>query len=141
DADAGEAHVVAQTNAHGTYGDFTIDTNGNWTYLGNGAHDELTAGQVVTDSFTVASQDGTGHGTVTITITGSNDTATVTSQSRSVTETNVASALDASGSLTTTDADAGEAHVVAQTNAHGTYGDFTIDTNGNWTYLGNGAHD
>ena len=50
---------MAQTNVHGTYGDFSIDANGAWTYTGNGAHDELTAGQQVQDQFTVASQDGT----------------------------------------------------------------------------------
>src|SRR5258706_56509 len=68
DPDTGEAHVVAQTNAPGTYGNFTIDANGAWTYAGNGAHDELTAGQVVTDSFSVTSQDGTATGTVTVKI-------------------------------------------------------------------------
>src|SRR4051794_14830841 len=73
DPDAGEAHVVAQTNVHGTYGDFSIDANGAWTYTGNGAHNELTAGQQVQDQFTVTSQDGTATGTVTVTITGTND--------------------------------------------------------------------
>ncbi len=141
DPDAGEAHVVAQTNAHGTYGDFSIDANGAWTYTGNGAHDELTAGQQVQDQFTVTSQDGTASGTVTVTITGTNDAATVSSDSKSVTEGDTAAALNTSGQLTISDPDAGEAHVVAQTNAHGTYGDFSIDANGAWTYTGNGAHD
>ncbi|WP_245285002.1 VCBS domain-containing protein, partial [Bradyrhizobium sp. th.b2] len=77
DPDTGEAHVVAQTAAHGTYGDFSIDANGAWTYTGNGAHDELTAGQVVSDTFTVTSQDGTASGTVTVTITGTNDVAII----------------------------------------------------------------
>ncbi|WP_249140371.1 beta strand repeat-containing protein [Bradyrhizobium manausense] len=140
DPDTGEAHVVAQTNAHGTYGDFTIDANGAWSYTGNGAHDELIAGQQVQDQFTVTSQDGTATGTVTVTITGTNDTATVSSDSKSVTEGNSAAALNTSGQLTITDPDTGEAHVVAQTNAHGTYGDFTIDANGAWSYAGNGAH-
>ena len=140
DPDTGEAHVVAQTNAHGTYGDFTIDADGNWTYTGNGAHNELVAHQQVQDQFTVTSQDGTATGTVTVTITGTNDAATVSSDSKSVTEGDTAAALNTSGALTITDPDTGEAHVVAQTNAHGTYGDFTIDADGNWTYTGNGAH-
>src|SRR6202008_3241994 len=141
DPDSGEAHVVAQTNAHGTYGDFSVDANGAWTYAGNGAHDELTAGQQVQDHFTVTSQDGTATGTVTVTITGTNDAATVSSDSKSVTEGDTAAALNSSGQLTITDPDGGEAHVVAQTNVHGTYGDFSIDANGAWTYNGNGAHD
>ncbi|MET3334912.1 VCBS domain-containing protein [Bradyrhizobium ottawaense] len=141
DPDTGEAHVIAQTNAHGTYGDFSIDANGAWSYTGNGAHNELTAGQQVQDQFTVTSQDGTATGTVTVTITGSNDAATVSSDSKSVTEGDTAAALNTSGQLTIVDPDSGEAHVVAQTNAHGTYGDFTIDANGAWSYTGNGAHD
>ncbi|MER9298503.1 VCBS domain-containing protein, partial [Mesorhizobium sp. M0621] len=134
DPDTGEAHVVAQTNAAGAYGDFSIDADGAWTYTGNGAHNELTAGQVVTDTFTVTSQDGTATGTVTVTITGTNDAATVSSDSKSVTEGDTAAALNTSGQLTITDADTGEAHVVAQTNAAGAYGDFSIDADGAWTY-------
>src|SRR5436190_16924327 len=84
DPDTGEAHVVAQTNVHGTYGDFSVDANGAWTYVGNGAHDELTAGQTVSDHFTVVSQDSSASGTVTVTITGTNDAATVSSDSKAV---------------------------------------------------------
>ena len=107
--------MVAQTKAHGAYGDFTIDADGDWTYAGNGAHDELTAGQQVQDQFTVTSQDGTATGTVTVTITGTNDAATVSSDSKSVTEGDTAAALNTCGALTITDPDTGEAHVVAQT--------------------------
>src|ERR671937_327604 len=141
DPDAGEAHVVAQTSVHGVYGDFSIDASGAWTYTGNGAHDELTAGQQVQDKFTVSSQDGTATGTVTVTITGTNDAATVSSDAKSVTEADTAAALNTSGQLTIADPDAGEAHVVAQTSVHGVYGDFSIDASGAWTYTGNGAHD
>ncbi|MBZ9725963.1 VCBS domain-containing protein, partial [Mesorhizobium sp. CO1-1-11] len=133
DPDTGEAHVVAQTNAPGIYGDFSIDANGAWTYAGNGAHNELIAGQIVTDTFTVTSQDGTATGTVTVTITGTNDAATVSSDAKSVSEGDTAAALNTSGQLTITDPDTGEAHVVAQTNAPGIYGDFSIDANGAWT--------
>ncbi|MBH5403215.1 hypothetical protein HZZ13_36340, partial [Bradyrhizobium sp. CNPSo 4010] len=140
DPDTGEAHVIAQSDVHGSYGDFTIDANGAWSYIGNGAHDELTAGQQVQDQFTVTSQDGTATGTVTVTITGTNDNATVSSDSNSVAEGDTAAALNTSGQLSITDPDTGEAHVVAQTNAPGTYGDFTIDADGAWSYTGNGAH-
>ncbi|QCK01108.1 hypothetical protein DAA61_39420 [Bradyrhizobium sp. WBAH33] len=91
------------------------------------------------DQFTVTSQDGTASGTVTVTITGTNDTATVSSDSKSVTEGDTAAALNASGQLTIVDPDTGQAHVVAQSNVPGTYGDFTIDANGAWSYTGNGA--
>src|ERR1700758_5246991 len=83
---------------------------------------------------------GTASGTVTVTITGTNDAATVSSDSKSVTEGDTAAALNSSGQLTIADPDAGEAHVVAQSTVHGTYGDFSIDANGAWTYTGNGRH-
>ena len=38
------ATFVAQTNAAGTYGTFTIDAAGAWTYTMNTAHDEFVAG-------------------------------------------------------------------------------------------------
>ncbi|NYG47257.1 hypothetical protein GGD67_004735 [Bradyrhizobium sp. IAR9] len=65
-----------------------------------------------------------GHGptdsqTVTVTITGTNDAATVAFEAKSVTEGNAAAALNTTGQLSITDPDAGEAHVVAQSNAHG----------------------
>src|ERR671936_528913 len=140
-SDAGLPHVLPLSSVHGVYGDFSIDANGAWTYTGNGAHDELTAGQQVQDKFTVRSQDGTATGTVTVTITGTNDAATVSSDAKSVTEADTAAALNTSGQLTIADPDAGEAHVVAQTSVHGVYGDFSIDASGAWTYTGNGAHD
>src|ERR671937_1881996 len=86
------------------------------------------------DKFTVASQDGTATGTVTVTITGTNDAATVSSDFKAVTEGDTAAALNTSGQLTIVDPDSGEAHVVAQTNVHGTYGDFSINANGAWSY-------
>ncbi|MER9300878.1 VCBS domain-containing protein, partial [Mesorhizobium sp. M0621] len=69
------------------------------------------AGQVVTDTFTVTSQDGTATGTVTVTITGTNDapdihlvaTGTPDTASATLTETNAG--LSATGTLTVTDAD------------------------------------
>ncbi|RZM94748.1 hypothetical protein CWO91_39200, partial [Bradyrhizobium genosp. SA-3] len=111
--------------------------------MNNSAAQYLAAGQSVTESFVVTVNDGHGSTstqTVTVTITGTNDLATVSSDSRSVTEGDTAAALNASGQLTITDPDTGEAHVVAQTNVHGSYGDFSIDANGAWSYTGNGAH-
>src|SRR5437762_1418463 len=141
DPDAGEAHVVAQTNAHGTYGDFSIGANGAWTYTGNGAHDELTAGQQVQDQFTVTSQDGTASGTVTVTITGTNEEHTAGLESTTVTEGDTVAALNTSGQLTITDPDARAAHVVAPTLHDALPIYFSIGANGAWTYTGNGAHD
>ncbi|PBB31188.1 VCBS domain-containing protein, partial [Mesorhizobium sp. WSM3868] len=137
DPDTGEAHVVAQTNAAGTYGDFSIDADGAWTYTGNDAHNELTAGQVVTDSFTVTSQDGTATGTVTVTITGTNDAAVITGDaSGSVTEASgvangTAGTSPATGDLDASDVDSGTDFSVVSNGVHGT---LTINAAGEWSY-------
>jgi len=138
DADTGEALVTAST-VNTTYGKFTVDTNGNWTYVANDAHNELTAGQAVKEEFTVTSKDGTASGKVTINITGANDVASVTSATKELTETNSAADLSTSGKLTVADADAGQAYVTPQT-VKGTMGTFTVDANGNWSYTADSAH-
>ena len=43
----------------GSYGTFAIDTAGAWTYTANSAHNEFVAGTTYTDTFAVASADGT----------------------------------------------------------------------------------
>ncbi|MBW7965117.1 VCBS domain-containing protein, partial [Bradyrhizobium sp. BR 10261] len=157
DADLSDTHsasFAAASSNTTSLGTFSLDpvneaanaANGavQWHYsLNNAAAQYLAAGQTVTESFVVTINDGHGSTatqTVTVTITGTNDNATVSSDSKAVTEGDAAAALNASGQLTIVDPDTGEAHVVAQTNVHGTYGDFTIDANGAWSYTGNGAH-
>ena len=126
-----------------TYGTYSVAANGVWTYTldnNNATVQGLHGGELLFDSFTVLSADGTAQ-VVKVTITGTNDVATVSSETKAVTEGNTAAALNTSGQLTITDPDAGEAHVVAQSNVSGTYGSFTIDADGAWSYTGNGAHD
>ncbi|MBU3593687.1 hypothetical protein ICN42_06205, partial [Polynucleobacter sp. 71A-WALBACH] len=140
DADAGEALVQSQSNVRGSYGNFSIDANGNWTFTANSAYNELAAGQRLSESFTVTSLDGSGTGVVTVTITGTNDAAAITGTSTaSLTETNAA--LTASGSLSATDVDSSAAFV-AQTAVTGSngYGAFSIDTAGAWSYTASTAH-
>ena len=72
DLDATAATVVAQSNQAGSYGKFTIDAAGQWSYVSNDALNALNAGQVVSDVFAVATTDG-GSASVTVTITGTND--------------------------------------------------------------------
>ncbi len=76
DIDHGEAHVQAQSNVNGAYGTFSIATDGNWTYnLNNSASNvqALAASQTVSDSFTVASADGTATQQISVSIGGAND--------------------------------------------------------------------
>ncbi|MQW85816.1 VCBS domain-containing protein, partial [Sinorhizobium saheli] len=83
DADFDESHFQAppQSALNGAYGHFSFDaTTGAWTYaLDNAcaATQALTAGQVVTETLTVWSADGTASRDIVVTITGSNDAPVV----------------------------------------------------------------
>jgi VCBS repeat-containing protein len=71
---------VAQAGTIGLYGTFAIDSAGAWTYGASSAHNEFAAGSTHTDTFSVASSDGT-LTSVTINIAGSNDTPVANAQS------------------------------------------------------------
>ena len=62
----------------GTYGTFTIDAAGAWSYTASSAHDAFVGGTTYTDTFTVASADGTTT-SVTVNILGTNDAAVLSS--------------------------------------------------------------
>ena len=83
------ATFVAQAGTVGSYGTFAIDSAGAWTYTASSAHDEFVAGTTYTDTFAVASADGTTT-SVTINILGTNDAAVLSADVRDLTETNVA---------------------------------------------------
>ncbi|WP_346842270.1 retention module-containing protein [Metapseudomonas otitidis] len=130
------ATFVAQTGTAGNYGTFSIDAAGNWTYVANAAYNELNVGQKLVDTFQVTSADGT-KTSVTVTINGTNDAAVLSSADVQLDETD--SALTAGGALTITDVDS-PATFVAQTGTAGTYGTFSIDAAGNWSYVANSAY-
>src|SRR6185369_4261220 len=104
---------------NGTYGSFTFNTTtGAWTYaLDNTriATQALTAGQVVHDTLTVSSSDSTSSQLIDVTVNGSNDNATIGgTTTASVTEAGginngTAGTPNASGTLTISDVDAGQA--------------------------------
>jgi VCBS repeat-containing protein len=66
------ATFVAQAGAVGLYGTFAINSAGAWTYTASSAHNEFVAGTTYTDTFSVASADGTPT-SVTIHILGTDD--------------------------------------------------------------------
>ena len=84
DVDLGEKHFKAASEAalKGTYGNFSFNpATGEWSYtLENGreATQSLKAGQVVTETLTVWSADGTASKDIVVTVNGSNDTPTAT---------------------------------------------------------------
>ena len=62
------------------YGSYTLTAAGVWTYTLNNSHaavQALSAGQTLTDTFTVATADGLRLQLVTITINGANDAAVI----------------------------------------------------------------
>ena len=80
------ATFVAQAGTVGSYGTFAIDAAGAWTYTASSAHNEFAAGTTYTDTFAVASADGTTT-SVTINILGTNDAAVLSADVRNLTET------------------------------------------------------
>ena len=132
------ATFVAQTNTAGSYGQFSIGTGGAWTYVANSAHNEFAAGTTYTDTFAVSSADGT-LTSVTVHILGTNDAAVLSTGIANLTETNAAVDISTAGTLTISDVDSA-ATFVAQTNTAGSYGQFSIGTDGAWTYVANSAH-
>ena len=140
DPDEGEATFEERANVEGTYGTFTLEADGSWTYTLNNADTDtnaLGAGETETETFIVATADGT-TAQVVITVTGANDAAAIGGQTTgAVTED--AATTTATGALTVADPDAGEATFEEQSNVEGTYGTFTLEADGGWTYTLNNA--
>ena len=139
DADAGEAsfQTTGITASSGALGSLSITSAGVWTYdVANADVQYLKAGETKTETFTVLATDGTSH-TVTVTITGINDAAVIGGDnSGSVTEDAATPTLTDTGTLTITDADAGEAsfRTTGITASSGALGSLSITSAGVWTY-------
>jgi VCBS repeat-containing protein len=149
DADAGQSsfQAVAPASLNGTYGTFTFNnTTGAWTYaLDNtkAATQGLTAGQIVHDTLTVTSLDGTASKAIDVTLKGANDNAVITGTATGSMSEDVAVTggnLTSSGTLTVSDVDTGEARFQSPATLAGSYGTFTFNTTtGAWTYAANNA--
>ncbi|MES2501883.1 MAG: VCBS domain-containing protein [Pseudomonadota bacterium] len=137
--------AVSTTTSTGGYGTYQMTAGGVWTYTinnSNAAVQALNTGGTLTDTFTVASIDGTAK-VVTVTLHGANDAAVITGTSTgSVTEASgVANAIvgtpTATGTLTDTDVDnpvntfTAVAAGAPSTNGYGTY---AMTAGGIWTY-------
>jgi VCBS repeat-containing protein len=136
--DTGESAFRARTRS-GLYGSLTINAAGDWSYAANNAQSaiqSLKTGGKITDSIQVSSVDG-GTRNITIMINGADDATVISGvSSGSVTEDvdpDGNNLLEASGKLTITDPDSGDAVFNSATHA-GTYGSLTIDAAGNWRY-------
>ena len=145
DQDVGDVHTATLDPVPSGYlGDFTLapvdETTGAvaWSFsVNDGDLDSLRAGEVLTQTYNVTIDDGAGGSAsqvVTITITGANDVPVIAGTTDgNVTEDSNPTVLSASGALTIADPDQGESSFAPQTHA-GTYGEFTLDDAGNWTY-------
>ena len=134
-----------QTDVSGTYGTFTIEGNGDWTYELDNRDPNVNAlneGQTRTDSFVIRASDRT-TGTVTITIIGTDDVSTIGGALEGyviATRNDPTKSPRVTGVVSVSDPDTSPIPtVVAQTAVSGTYGTFTIASDGSWTYdLDNG---
>ena len=143
-ADAWTAVGTATASAGG-YGSYTLTAAGVWTYAldnSNATVQSLNVGQTLTDTFTVATVDGTAQ-LVTVTINGANDAAVITGTTTgSVIEaggvgSGIPGAPVAIGNLNSTDVDnppdAWTAVATPTPGANG-YGSYTLTAAGVWTY-------
>jgi VCBS repeat-containing protein len=131
DVDTGEAHTTA---ASGTtdLGSWSVDGDGNWSYFVDNAEvQHLAHGTSTTDTFVVASLDGTDTQTISITINGVNDDATISGNSSGSLTEDASAAV--TGTLVVADVDDGEAHTEA-TSGTTSLGAWGVDGDGNWSY-------
>ena len=119
----------------GAWGSVVIDADGHYSYTPGAAAQALAAGQNVSDTFSYAISDGQGgsaSSTLTITVLGADDApsfgGTLTGD---VTEDGV---LVATGAIVVVDADAGQSGLQPQAGTVGSYGSFSIDADGHWSY-------
>ncbi|SDX47681.1 type I secretion C-terminal target domain (VC_A0849 subclass) [Pseudomonas kuykendallii] len=142
--DADDSVLTWSGSASGTYGQLIIEANGNYTYVVNDAAvNGLNAGQSVTENFTATVTDPNGATdtrTIAITLNGANDIPVITSSAPaatgSVTEAGVNGngQPSVSGTLTSSDADAGATASWSLASTAGTYGNIAMTSAGVWTY-------
>jgi VCBS repeat-containing protein len=134
DADDGESKAKTSTQSN-AYGTFSVDTDGHWTFTANNdALQSLGEDVSKTLTFSVDSKDGSGHHDVSIDLIGVNDLAIIGGgDNASITEDS--GAYEITGALSVNDLDQDESSFNAVTDFHSSYGTFSIDADGNWTYV------
>jgi VCBS repeat-containing protein len=143
--------VAAGAASAGGYGTYEMTAAGAWTYTLDNTKTSvqaLTAGQQVTDTFTVTAADGTAQ-VLSVTVTGANDAAVISgTKTGAVVEAGgVANATTgtptATGTLTSTDIDGITNAFTAVTTAAATtggYGTYVMTAAGAWTYTLNNSN-
>lgn len=113
----------------GDKGTFTIDADCNWTFTAKSVFNELNVGESVSETFTVATVDGT-TSTVQITINGTNDAAVATfTTAQAVNEDGAV----IGGQLTATDVDTLSSRLTYSLVGQAIPG-LIINPNGSWSF-------
>ncbi|MCW8356555.1 retention module-containing protein [Marinomonas pontica] len=111
----------------GTSGSLSITAAGVWTFVANSAFDELSAGEIKEEVFTVTSEDGTSQD-ITITITGTNDAPVAEAATGAVAED-----ATITGTISASDVDlADDASLVFSTTS--TVEGLTLNANGTYRF-------
>ncbi|MER2490728.1 chondroitinase-B domain-containing protein [Catenovulum sediminis] len=139
DDDEGEAYFKELNAELTTYGHFSISKQGSWTYTLDTSHPDISTLDSKTDSIidtiTVTSADGSSH-QIMITIVGvdkpTNIPASISGLEKTITNTQ---SDEVEGEIYIHDADSDdEEAAIAQTDITTTYGTFSINAEGEWTY-------
>jgi VCBS repeat-containing protein len=146
DVDIRDGHTwTVDGHPKGSHGYLAVDATGKWTYAVDAqATQALAAAQEAHDVFTVKTDDG--HGgtatqTITVNITGTNDIPVITPHASGSDRGLVIedARLSTQGKLDIADADQGQSSFKPQT-VQDSYGTFTVDADGNWTYTLDSDH-
>ena len=144
DVDTTDTTTFTPATVEGTYGEITIDENGDWSYAADNTQDAIQAlddGESLTDTITVTTSDGVEQ-EIVITINGVDDLSVVAGDATGdVTEDADATTLTTSGSLSLTDVDTTDTTTFTAATVEGTYGEITIDENGDWSYAADNTQD
>ena len=132
DADGADEEAFVAEFIPGTYGQIGIQADGNYRYRPSTdpVTQALRAGEIVTDTFTITSVDGTTVN-VTISIEGINDPATFPGTAPVQISEDATAPL--TGQINVEDRDAGESEIIPNQQV-GRFGVFEIDAAGLWNY-------
>lgn len=137
DPDSNENSATAQSNISTTYGTFNLESNGQWTYTADSSNTALIAlaeDATLVDTIAVTSVDGTSQN-ISITLVGINDLAEFgTGTGVDSATINNSVNTETAGTLSINDPDTDEGLFITQETVAFTYGEFSIDENGGWSY-------
>jgi len=130
--------VTTPTLSDNSYGSYTINADGFWSYVvdeSNTTVEALNVGDTLTDTFTVLTEDGTAQ-QLTVTINGANDAPVAMDDSGTTDEDSSFTTVNVLAN--DTDVDAGDVLSVTNLDTTGTVGLVTDNGDGTFSYDPNG---